>query len=151
MKKVVLIGLLAGLFSCSSQKEVISISKISIYKCDDRGKGYTTAGAYSTYVRLEEWGDDGQSVIIDSTDCAIFQKIINNSEILRLRQGKTGLNILFLSVYFNNDNFFHKVILCQNNSFIDYTDKREYRITNEDDKQLLDSIWRKYHFPMIEM
>lgn len=149
MKKIIFMFLLAGLFSCALQNEIVSISEISIYKCDDRGKGYTTTSAYSEYVRLEEL-DESQSVTIDSVDCAIVQKIINNSEVSRFRPGKTGLNILFLSLYFNNDRSFHKVILCQNNSFIDYTSKRQYQITSEEDKRLMDSIRKKYNFPMIK-
>ena len=145
-KLILFICTLFGQFSCSAQND-INISKINLYKVEDRGKGYTTASAYGQFVKFDE---NIKSVLIDDIDINIIQDIINKSKTRSLRHGKTGLNVLFLTMYFDKDSSFHKIILCQNNCFIDFTSKKEYWIKEDEHKASLDSIRKKYNVPIKE-
>lgn len=146
MKKTILFISFLCMISCISHNEYLRISQIGVYYFNEHGKGYTTAGAYS---QLEHLKKEGRYILMDNADCEVIQKIINKSKISHLVHGKIGLNILFFYMYFDNDKSFHNIVLCQNNSFIDYTKKRVYYIKYKEDAKLLDSIRKKYNLPMI--
>lgn len=146
-KLILFICTLFGQFSCYAQND-INISKINLYKIEDLGKGYTTASAYGQFVKIED--ENIESVLIDDIDINIIQNIINKSKTRNLHHEKTGLNVLFLTAYFDCDSSFHKMVLCQNNCFIDFTSKKEYWIKEDEHKASLDSIRKKYNVPIKE-
>lgn len=149
MRKNVLliINLLFFNLSCVSSKEA-SISKVYMYDYNDGGRGYTTASAYGQLNCFEQ--DSVQPILLDSADCALVREIIQRTDEKKLHPNKIGQNILFFLFYFDYDKSYHKIVLCQNNCFIDYDKKRIYVLTNEKDMILLNEMREKYHLPIIK-
>ena len=139
--KNILIMILLTMSMCVRHTDSYKHIKIEMYEFYNP-RGYTTASAYGTFTQLDE--RQTNKYLLDSLSTERISAILSRARIKRMKQSKTGLNLLFFRFTLQDGNPSHRVCLHQNNCFTDFDSKIVFWIDDEADRLWLKKLQQQY-------